>query len=128
MKRKKMMMKKTSKTEIIYIILFLIFLSSCVQDYREIEITNLNKIKKISLVCTEDIDYVSGIELIVTGFTDSNIIIEQTNKSNVTYTYRIDSGNVKENFTGDWYAKKCFLKIIPNNVNSVYLKIKYRFY
>lgn len=122
------MTKKTNKAEIIYIILFLIFFSSCVQDYREIEIANLNKMKEISLVCTEDIDYVSGIELIVTGFTDSNIIIEQTNKSNVTYTYRIDSGKVKENFSGDWYAKKCLLRIMPNNADSVYLKIKYRFY
>jgi len=127
MKRKKMTTKKTNKVKIIYIILFLL-LSSCGQDYKVIEIANLNKMKEISLYCTEDIDYVSGIELMIAGFTDGNIIIEQTNKSNVIYTYRIDSGNINEDFSGDWYAKECFLRILPENADSVYLKIKYRFY
>lgn len=121
-------MKKISCAKSIYIILFLVLISSCKQNYEEIEIFGITNMKEISLSCDKNKDYVSGIELIVTGFVDGDIIIEQSNKSNVTYNHKIDSGQVNENYSGDWYAKECLLRILPQNTDSIYLKIKYRFY
>ncbi len=119
---------KSYKQAILLIGIAFFMFSSCVRNYSEIEITSLENVKEVLLMCTEDIKNINGLELKLSGFTERDFVIEQTNKANVTYVYKIDSGIIAKDYTGDWYSKECLLKLIPEKTDSLYLKIQYRFY
>jgi len=118
------------KTFIYSVLSFLIVLcsSSCLEKTMSFEIKNVSKKQNILLENNKKLKFVSGIEIVVKGYLDSDATIIQSDGENDNYKYKLAKGQVEQKITGDWYSDKCLLKYDPLNAKKGKLIITYEFY
>lgn len=125
----------TRNTVISTLTIILLFVFCYYWFIRPIYLNNLDQNKSISLKKTQLVSFgkysdqqnIFGIELEITGQSDSNVDIIISDEEGPKHTAAVKGKNLDFVYKNDWYGDSCFVELVPRGKVGGKIEINCRF-